>query len=72
MVQQSPSCVAMALALKDVQTDEIMVAELGLASDGASIMAPFLGDQKLILDLTPLEDPLVANHSCKPGSPSTP
>ena len=53
---QSPSCVAMALALKDVQAHKITVAELGLASDGASIMAPFLGDQKLILNLTPLED----------------
>ena len=58
MVQiQSPSCIAMALPLKDVQTDEIRVAELGLASDGTSIMAAFLGErQKLILDLTPLED----------------
>ena len=53
---QSPSCIAMALALKDVQAYKITVAELGLASDGASIMAPFLGDQKLILNLTPLED----------------
>jgi hypothetical protein len=53
MVQiQSPSCGAMALALKDVQTFKITVAELGLASDGTSIMAPFLDKrQTLILDL---------------------
>ena len=53
---QSHSCVAMALSLKDVQVAILRVAELGLASDGTSIMAPFLGDQKLILNLTPLED----------------
>ena len=56
MAQQSPSCIAMALPLKDVQVVKVRVAELGLASDGTSILAPFLGDQKLILDLTPLED----------------
>ncbi len=53
---QSHSCVAMALPLKDVQVATLRVAELGLASDGTSILAPFLGEQKLILDLTPLED----------------
>ena len=46
---QTHSCVAMALPLKDVQVLEIRVAELGLASDGTSILAPFLGEQKLIL-----------------------
>ena len=53
---QTHSCVAMALPLRDVQVLKIRVAELGLASDGTSILAPFLGEQKLILDITPLED----------------
>ena len=53
---QACSCDAMALPVKDVALRSIRVAELGLASDGTSIMAPFLGERKLILNLTPLED----------------
>ena len=53
---QAHSCVAMALPLKDVEVRSIRVAELGRASDGTSIMAPFLSERKLILNLTPLED----------------
>lgn len=46
----------MAVTIHAVNEDAIRVAEIGMASDGSTIRAPFLGDKKIILDLTPEED----------------
>ena len=47
---------AMAVTTQSIEVNLIKVAEIGLASDDAPILAPFLGDKKIVIDLTPSAD----------------
>ena len=55
-VAQSPGLDAMAISIQAVIEDLIVVADIGLTSDGSSVQAPLFQDKKIVLDLTPRED----------------
>jgi hypothetical protein len=51
---------AMATPIQEVIADNIRVVEIGAASDGSPLRAPFLNGKKIVLDLTPEEDDWLA------------